>query len=184
MKVIEHLERAKEPLISFEIIMGEMRGIMNLCIPFNTIEPLAGKLSANSWSSYTQKQADRRQMLHLETGVARATVEVVVELARAKLTAGELMNLEVGDVIVTEKDQHQPLIVFVEGRQKFEAGPGLVKGHKAIRVGKLLERPQEVIDRKLAAMPPEPAPVQVPGAPGLSLAGPHGAGTAKASKAK
>ena len=38
--------------------------------------------------------------------------------------------------------------------------------------------------RKLAAMPPEPAPVQVPGAPGLSLAGPHGAGTAKASKAK
>src|SRR5580704_10468016 len=29
-------------LISFEITMGEIRGIMNLCIPFNTIEPLMG----------------------------------------------------------------------------------------------------------------------------------------------
>src|SRR5579872_187577 len=37
-------------LVSFEISMGEMRGIMNLCIPFNTIEPLAGKLSANTRS--------------------------------------------------------------------------------------------------------------------------------------
>src|SRR5260370_29640608 len=89
-------------LISFEISMGEMRGIMNLCIPFNTIEPLAGKLSANTWSTYTQKQADRRQTLNLETGVSNAGVEMVVYLAATKLTAREVVGLAAGDVIVTE----------------------------------------------------------------------------------
>lgn len=137
-------------LISFEIIMGEMRGIMNLCIPFNTIEPLAGKLSANTWSTYTQKQADKRQSLNIEAGVSSAGVEMVVYLAETKLTAGELMNLEVGDVIVTEKDKGAPLQVCIEGRPKFDASPGLLKGHKAIRIGHPIVRPVDLVEQKLA----------------------------------
>src|SRR5580692_10824397 len=80
-------------LVSFELSMGEMRGIMNLCIPFNTIEPLTGKLSANTWSTYTQKQPDRRQVLNLEASVSNADVEMVVYLASSRLTAGELVGL-------------------------------------------------------------------------------------------
>jgi flagellar motor switch protein FliM len=140
-------------LISFEISMGEMRGIMNLCIPFNTIEPLAGKLSANTWSSYTQKQADRRQTLNLETGVSNAGVEMVVYLASTRLTAEELVGLAVGDVIVTENDHHLPLEVCVEGRPKYYAYAGLAKGHKAVRIGKPVVPPEEVVERKLAAGP-------------------------------
>lgn len=138
-------------LISFEITMGEMRGIMNLCIPFNTIEPLAGKLSSNTWSNYTQKQADKRQTLNLETGVASAGVEMVVYLAETKLTAAELTNLEVGDVIMTEKDHHQPMQVCIEGRPKFDAYPGMLKGHKAIRIGSAISLPKDIVERKLAA---------------------------------
>ena len=137
-------------LVSFEVSMGEMRGIMNLCIPFNTIEPLAGKLSANTWSSYSQKQPDRRQVLNLETGVSNAGVEMVVYLAGTRLTAGELMGLAVGDTIVTENDCHQPLEVCVEGRPKFYGFAGLVKGHKAVRIGQPVVPPEEVVERKLA----------------------------------
>lgn len=137
-------------LISFEITMGEMRGIMNLCIPFNTIEPLAGKLSSNTWSNYTQKQADKRQTLNLETGISSASVEMVVYLAETKLTAAELTNLEVGDVIMTEKDHHQPMQVCIEGRPKFDAYPGMLKGHKAIRIGGAISLPKDIVERKLA----------------------------------
>ncbi len=129
-------------LISFEIMMGEMRGIMNLCIPYNTIEPLAGKLSSNTWTAYTTKQADRREMLNLRAGTAAARIGVVVEMARTNFTAGELLNLEVGDVILTEKDHRSPIKVFVEGKEKFEAYPGMIKGHKAIRIGRLIRGPR------------------------------------------
>src|SRR5260370_35697664 len=91
-------------LISFEISMGEMRGIMNLCIPFNTIEPLAGKLSANTWSTYTHEQADRRQTLNLETGGSNAGVEMVVYLAATKMTPGEEVGPAGGQVIAPSKN--------------------------------------------------------------------------------
>jgi len=140
-------------LISFEIVMGEQRGIMNLCIPYNTIEPLSGKLSANTWTTYTQKQPDRRQVLNLESGISASSVELIVYLAGAKLTAGEVMNLEVGDVIVTEKNQTGALEVCVEGRPKFEASAGVYKGKKAIRIGQPILRSTELIEQKLQAKP-------------------------------
>ena len=149
-------------LISFEITMGEMRGIMNLCIPYNTIEPLAGKLAANTWSAYSQKQADPRQVINLETGLSQASVEVIVSLAESKLTARELMTLEVGDVIVTEKDHNLPLEVMVEGRPKFDALPGMFKGHKAIRIGKLLDRPKDIVENRMKQSGAVPAPASQP----------------------
>ena len=68
-------------LISFEITMGEIRGIMNLCIPFNTIEPLMGNLSSDTWSAYTKRTGDPRQKLNLQTGVGKGKVKMVVGLA-------------------------------------------------------------------------------------------------------
>ena len=137
-------------LISFELSMGESRGIMNLCIPYNTIEPLAGKLAANTWTSYTQKQVDPRQVVNLETGLGSAGVEMVVYLASTRLTASEVVNLAVGDVICTECSRQQPLTVCVEGRPKFEGFPGLMKGHKAVRIGKAIVTPEELVEKKLA----------------------------------
>lgn len=139
-------------LISFEIMMGEVRGIMNLCIPFNSIEPLAGKLSSDSWSAYSRKAADPRQKLNLETGVQRSAVEVVVHLAKGKLTTRELAQLAVGDVIMTETPSQRGAEVIVEGCPLFQARPGVLKGHKAIRMGTPLSKPKDVIAQKLAAL--------------------------------
>jgi flagellar motor switch protein FliM len=129
-------------LISFELTMGDLRGIMNLCIPFNTIEPLASKLSSDSWSAYQKKGADPEQQRNLVGGVRRAPVELVVQLARTNLTAKELAQLAVGDVILTERDIRQGAQVTVEGRPMFQAFPGTLKGRKAIRVGESLVEEQ------------------------------------------
>ena len=61
-------------------------------------------------------------------------VEMVVMLAETRITTHDLLALRVGDIITTEKDVHQPLMVFVEGVNKFRAGAGSHKGHKAIRI--------------------------------------------------
>jgi flagellar motor switch protein FliM len=144
-------------LISFEITMGEMRGIMNLCIPFNTIEPLMGKLSSDTWSTYSKRGVDPRQNLNLQTGTGKAQVEVVVGLADSRLTAGEILGLAVGDVIMTKKGCQQPLEVYVEGRPLFYGSAGLIKGHKAVRIGAAIARPEELIEAKLKALQPSPS---------------------------
>ena len=136
-------------LISFEITMGEVRGIMNLCIPFNTIEPLAGKLSSDTWAAYTKRVTDPRQKLNLETGVTRSCVEMVVQLAETTLSASSLHNLSVGDVVMTDKEKSQGLRVVIEGRPMFLAQPGLYKGHKAVQIERAISRPKDVIEEPL-----------------------------------
>lgn len=144
-------------LISFEITMGEMRGIMNLCIPFNTIEPLSGKLSSDTWSTYTKKAVDPRQVMNLETGISQAAVRMVVELAKTKLSGGEVMSLNVGDVIMTETGQGDGLHVSLEGCPMFVARPGVLQGHKAVQIESMVERPADVIEKALGSESSEEA---------------------------
>ena len=146
-------------LISFEIVMGEIRGIMNLCIPFNTIEPLVGKLSSNTWSSYSKRVIDPRQKLNLETGLSSAAVELVVEMGGTTVTAGEVARLAKGDVIVTTRDKAAGVDVLIEGRNLFRAFPGVLKGHKAIRVTQHLKSYRDFIDEQLG----EPEPEEIEG---------------------
>lgn len=136
-------------LISFEIVMGEIRGIMNLCVPFNTIEPLVGKLSSDTWSTYSKRAIDPRQLLNLETGLATAGVELVAEMGTTKVSAGQLSGLSVGDLIVTSRDQKLGVDVLVEGRPLFRATPGTLKGKYSLQIDQRLQSHRDFIDGKL-----------------------------------
>ena len=136
-------------LISFEVMMGEARGIMNLCIPFNTIEPLASKLSSDTWSTYSRREADPRQKLNLEAGVSRAAVTLVVELARTSLKVSELASLAPGDVIMTDTDTEEGATVLLKDRPLFRAAPGTFRDLKAVRMTAPVTQPAETVAGRL-----------------------------------
>ena len=133
-------------LISFELTVGDTRGMVNLCIPFNSIERIGGKLSANSWVSYSKRPPTPQSIQYISDKIGNAPVEVVVELACTQITTADLIDLCVGDIITTEKDVQEPLTVFVEGKSKYTASPGKHKGRKAIRViGNVKEKHVSVV---------------------------------------
>lgn len=137
-------------LVSFEISMAEVRGILNLCIPFNTIETTTSKLTSDSWMAYKKKSLDERQSLNLEAGLSQAEVQMTVRLAETSLSTGDIMNLEVGDVILTEKDAEQGADVLIEERLVFRGFAGILKGRKAVRIGEQLESLDRAIERQLS----------------------------------
>jgi flagellar motor switch protein FliM len=136
-------------LISFELTMGESRGILNLCIPYNTIEPLAGKLSSDTWSSYTKRSTDTRQKLSLESGLSQAKVKLSVQLARTTVSAGDVASLSVGDLIMTGRDVEQGPEIAIEGCPLFAGRAGLLKGQKAVEILGRLTRPQDTLEKLL-----------------------------------
>ena len=121
-------------VVSFEVTLGEVRGMVNLCIPFNAIERIGGKLSANTWTSYGRKDVDPELLDRITENLHGSEVELVVDLAETRITTRELIGLRVGDVIKTEKDVNSPLSVSVQGVEKFHAKVGQLKGQKAIRI--------------------------------------------------
>jgi flagellar motor switch protein FliM len=121
-------------LISFELTIGDARGMMNLCIPFNSIERISAQLSSNSWQSYGKKSATPENIRRISSQLSGSVVEVIVDLAETNISTSDLISLRVGDIIATEKDVERPLVVSVEGRPKFHAKPGAFKGRRAIQV--------------------------------------------------
>lgn len=125
-------------LVSFEIAIGDLRGMMNLCIPFNVIEPVVDKLATNTWLSQQKKGVVKRQKV-LE-GIGNAPVEVVVHLGETTITADELLHLKPGDLLLIEKPVHSGLLVSVGGQPKFRGTPFTMKGRKVIRVDRRCEK--------------------------------------------
>ena len=121
-------------LISFEVLLHEIRGMINLCIPFNSLEKISGKLTSNSWITYGQHEVAPENVQQTTRNMRHAAVEMCVELARTQITTGDLLELRVGDIITTEKDKRTLLQVNVEGTPKFLGYPRSVKGRKAILI--------------------------------------------------
>jgi len=133
-------------LISFELTIGEIRGMMNLCIPYNSIERIGGKLSANSWVAYGHPKPTPESVQKISHSLRRSLVEVDVRLAETRIGTSDVIGLRIGDVITTEKDVHSPLVVRVEGVEKFRAVPGAFKGHKAVCIEDVVQSSAETLD--------------------------------------
>lgn len=132
-------------LISFELTLGEVRGMINLCIPFNSIERISSKLSANSWTALSKPQATAETIRQLTQMLRGSLVELKVRLAGTRITTRDLINLRVGDIVTTQKDVHSPLIVSVQNVPKFRAKAGALKGHKAIEIVDVLADPNDAL---------------------------------------
>ena len=121
-------------MVSFEISMGTTRGMTNLCIPYNTIERVASKLSSSSWVGYTANPASEESSKIVSHRLDGAITNLVVTLARSQIKTGDLFDLQVGDIISTEMDVKQFLEVEVSDSVKFLASAGSFKGRKAIKI--------------------------------------------------
>jgi flagellar motor switch protein FliM len=121
-------------LVSLELVIGKSRGTVNLCIPFNTIERIGSKLTSNNWIGYASSRRNQQTSLHLESLINKSEVEIVVDLVKTNIRAVDLLNLQVGDIITTEKDSHSPLEISVGGVGKFHARAGAFRGKKAVEI--------------------------------------------------
>jgi flagellar motor switch protein FliM len=128
-------------LVGFEILLGKNRGMINLCIPFNTIENYNSKLSRNGWVGYGKGTPTAETRGKITSSVDHAPVDIVVILARSKIRTADLLELSVGDIITTEKEVNQPLELAVQDVPKYNARAGAFKGKKAVRIESVIEKP-------------------------------------------
>lgn len=124
-------------LMSIEMAIGESRGMTNLCIPFNVIEPIAGKLAANIWLSSDQREQSREK--DVIRSLANAPLEMVTYVGETSITAENLLNLQVGDLLPIEKAAQSQLLISVAGVPKFRGTPFVMHGRKVVRIDERCE---------------------------------------------
>jgi flagellar motor switch protein FliM len=137
-------------VVGFELKMGNRSGTMSLCIPYNVIEPVMGMLAAQNWFSYQRKGGQDDHLRKLTKNVSNAVVEMRGFLAQTTIRVADLLTLQVGDVITTEKDSTQDVLIQIEGKNKFLGQVGQLRGSRAIRITR---RCQQLSDQPAIEVP-------------------------------
>jgi flagellar motor switch protein FliM len=121
-------------VIGFELKLTTRAGTMNLCIPYNVIEPVMEQLSSQSWFSSSKHQRSKEVETRITQTLSTAPLRVMGMLAETTITVKDLLHLSVGDLIVTEKAASKPAVVLVEGERKYIAHLGQYRGKRALKI--------------------------------------------------
>lgn len=115
--------------ILFEIKVGELRGAMSICIPYLLLKPITGKLSAQRWFASSIKKNTGKYAGLLARRLEKTHVTCAVRLGASDISVEELLNLQVGDVITLNRQQHEEVEILIGDSVKFFARPG-IRGKK------------------------------------------------------
>lgn len=118
--------------VHFELELNRIIGRMILCLPYSTIEPVRSRLYASFQSD--QLEVDLAWIERLKSRVYELNVELSVELGKSTIKGRDLLQLDIGDVLVLNQDIDKPLTVKVEGVPKFRAFAGTSRGNKAFQI--------------------------------------------------
>jgi len=121
-------------VIGFEIKMGNRAGSMSLCLPFNVVEPIMGRLTSQDWFGYNKQQFEQGHRESLLENLSEARLHLRTFLAQTSIKVKDLLALEVGDVLKTTKEATDDLITQVEGKSKFAGKVGQFRGNRSIKI--------------------------------------------------
>ncbi|MDR2792500.1 MAG: flagellar motor switch protein FliM [Treponema sp.] len=124
-------------LVTLETKVGEVEGMMNFCIPYLTIEPIIGKLSAQFWYSNVRQGSNTENLSILKDKLVSVDVNVVAEIGTIQVPVRDVLSLHAGDVVrLYNVKVGDPLAVTIGGRQKFLCHPGVVGKKMAVQITK------------------------------------------------
>lgn len=134
-------------VIGLETKMASRAGTMNLCIPYNVIEPVMDELSAQSWFAPSKESKTAEIAKRLTSNLSRAPVKLSAVLAETTITLRDLSRMEVGDLIVTDKPSTAPAVLSVEGEPKYLGHVGKFKGSRALRIDRAVQSGDRITRR-------------------------------------
>ncbi len=131
-------------MVVMEIIIGNSSGMINLCYPVIYLEPILSRL-ANRDIMLGETSAKKSRNKELKTLVGRAEVFNEALLGRAVLSVGELLDLEIGDILKLDRKADDQAIVSIDKKDVFLAEVGLHRFHRSVKIKELVKTDKDEI---------------------------------------
>ena len=120
-------------MVVMEIVIGHSSGMMNICYPVISLETILSRLASRDlmMSETSSKKSRNRELQALIGG---ADVHIAAMLGSTQLSLKEVLELQVGDVIMLDRVADDTVTVSVDGRDKYRAKIGLQRFRKTIQI--------------------------------------------------
>lgn len=138
-------------MVVMEIIIGHSSGMLNLCYPVISLEPVLPKLASRDLMlNETSSKKSRNQELQVLLGGAQVNIEA--DLGYAELDMREVLELKVGDIIRLESDANDIVMLSVDGKTRFKGEIGLRRFRKSIQITELVQTEKDAVKRTLESL--------------------------------
>jgi flagellar motor switch protein FliM len=118
---------------TLQIEFGPVGGFLHVCIPYSMIEPIRDLLSN---PMQDQVEVDKRWIKQMSQQMQSADVELVADFVTLPSSIGDVMRLQVGDVLPIELPA--TVIAKVDGIPVMECGFGVSNERYALRVEQMI----------------------------------------------
>ena len=138
-------------VVILNITMGEETGLMSICIPHTSIEPVSQQLNTRMWFSSGIRddgRAEERQAM-LTSMLMQTPIPLTAYFEQTPATVSDIVNLQVGDVIKLDHGVDHPLTIKVHHIPKFHATIGTIGHRYAMQIVDVIkeENPNESLTR-------------------------------------
>ena len=129
-------------IVTLNIKIGEVDGLMNICLPYLTLEHIMDKLNTKYWFS-TMQETNENYDEYIEILLNRAEVPIKTILGRSVISVNDFIGLQRGDIIKLNTKTDSELEVYVGNIKKFTALPGSSQDKYAVRVTSVVREGDE-----------------------------------------
>lgn len=129
-------------LVTLSITIGDVDGLMNICLPFMCLEDIIDKLNTKYWFSTMQDKEDGSYEEAIEMLISRADIPVKALLGRSSISVSDFASIQVGDVIRLDTKVEDELSIYVGNIKKFTALPGSTGDKYAVRITSVIREEQ------------------------------------------
>lgn len=127
-------------LVTLETKIGDVEGMINLCIPYITIEPIISKLSAQYMYASVRSGGTTESLNILRSRISNVNVNLIAEVGSLDIKVKDVVNLKVGDYVRLPGVKYDgEIILKIGNRNKFRCKPGIVGKKMAVQITGLLE---------------------------------------------
>ena len=111
-------------IVTLNMKIGDVEGMINICLPFFTLEDVMDKLNTKYWFSTMQENHDEHYEDYIESMIRRVDVPIKAVLGKSTISVNDFLNLQVGDCIRLDSRVDADMDVYVGNIRKFTALPG------------------------------------------------------------
>ena len=130
-------------IITINLKIGDVEGLMNVCLPYTLLEPVMDKLNTKFWFSNMQEKDPTMYGEVIENVISKTKVRIKAILGESKVNVSDFVNLQIGDIIKIDKKVDQELDVYVGNIKKFNALPGYFEDKYAVRITDVIREESE-----------------------------------------
>ncbi len=121
-------------IVTINLKVGDVEGLMNICLPFITLESVMDKLNTKFWYSNMQIRDEETYQDVIEDLIEHAPISVKAVLGKSLISVSDFVNLQPGDIIKVDREVEDELDIYVGNMKKFTALPGSSGSNYAVRV--------------------------------------------------